>query len=126
MNPIELRARREALGLAQDGLAAVLGVKQSTVSLWEGGKRGIPAGADAELARLEDRVLDMIDQMVELVEEAPEVSVLLVHTEQAGWDAAHPDGDGSPPVLQRIAAARALVELREAGRAVSIIDAAVS
>ena len=53
MNPVEIVARREALGLSQVQLAALLGVAQNTVSAWERGKRNIPAGVHTDLESLE-------------------------------------------------------------------------
>jgi transcriptional regulator with XRE-family HTH domain len=125
MHGIELQSRREALSLSQDDLARLLNVNRLTISRWETGARAIPEGIDAELARLEDRALGLTDRMIELVANAPDVSVLMVHEDQATADAAHPEMDGSPPVVQRVAAARALVELRAEGIGVNILPAVV-
>ena len=48
MTPAELRAARKSLGLTQGQLAAVLGVRQATVSDWERGKHS-PDGPAARL-----------------------------------------------------------------------------
>lgn len=42
MSPNHLRDQRNALGLSQTALAALLGVRQATVSDWETGKQPIP------------------------------------------------------------------------------------
>ena len=42
MTPEELREWRTSRGLTQKQLAELLGVKQSSVSRWEDGKRKIP------------------------------------------------------------------------------------
>ena len=84
----ELTARREALGLSQEAMGEALGVKQATISNWEGGKRGIPEGIGDDLAELEDLQDSLVDQIVELVEhrsalhEAPTVR----------WDQPPPEG----------------------------------
>ena len=53
MEPIELRCRREALGLTQQELADILPVSQSAVAHWENGRRNIPDGLDGDIAALE-------------------------------------------------------------------------
>lgn len=42
MTPSDLRTWRETAGLSQSGLAALLGIRQNTVSRWELGTRSIP------------------------------------------------------------------------------------
>lgn len=42
MTPSDLRTWRETAGLSQSGLAALLGIRQNTVSRWELGNRSIP------------------------------------------------------------------------------------
>jgi Predicted transcriptional regulators len=53
MTAAELRNRRMALGLTQDGLAAVLSVEPSTVFRWEAGHRRVPAWLSIVLDTLE-------------------------------------------------------------------------
>lgn len=115
MNPIELRARREALGLPQHELASWLGVAQATVSAWEVGRRSIPAGLHGELEELEEQLLDLADRMVEAVEAAGGECILFTYVDDASLAAAHPELDGWPAALHRVAAAQAAVALREAG-----------
>jgi len=110
MSPIELRSRREALGLSQQGLAECLGVKQATVSAWEKGTRVIPDGISERIDALEDHVETLIDQALDGIDQAedlPGPPMLFVWpTNQAYW-AAHPESDGHPAVLHRVAMARA-------------------
>jgi DNA-binding transcriptional regulator YiaG len=55
VKPRELTAIREELGLNQAGLAAELGVDQSTVSNWEAGKHAVRPPMEKLLRRfLED------------------------------------------------------------------------
>lgn len=96
MDGRELYARRLALGLSQPALAAVLGTTQATVSRWEAGTRRIPPGIENELRRLEGRVGLAASQ---LVAASPTVIAL-------------PDTADGPSA---VAAARALVALRETG-----------
>lgn len=115
MQPIELRARREALGLPQHELASWLGVAQATVSAWEVGRRTIPPGLHGELEELEEQLLDLADRMVEAGEAAGGECVLFTYVDDASLAAAYPELDGWPAALHRVAAAQAAVALREAG-----------
>ena len=103
---IELLARRTALGLSQGRLAATLGVAQNTVSAWEKGTRTIPAGIDAELARLEDAREDMVDLMLATLDDHPDAALRVHESDSAFW-VAHPECDGLPYEVQQIAAAMA-------------------
>lgn len=53
MNGEELRLRRKALGLSQEGLARKLDVTRQSVYMWESDKTGIPALLDLALRWLE-------------------------------------------------------------------------
>lgn len=106
--------------MSQSLLASVLGVRQAMVSAWEAGARPIPDGIDVELAELEQTVLDLTDRMIELVGEHA-AEVLIVHASDESLWSAHPEMDGTPAVVQRVAAARALVELRAEGRRVELV-----
>lgn len=108
MNPIELKARREALGLNQTDLARVLGVKQVTVSAWEVGRNPIPAGIDGELIELEERVEDLIDLAAEQLDATTERPVFLdVWPDDDSFWSARPDLKPLPAVCARVAMARA-------------------
>ena len=122
MTPIELQARREALGLSQSLLAAVLDVKQATISRWESGDRGIPEFAESRIVDMENAVESLIERMLALATEHG-ADVLIVHGDDAAFWRAHPEMDGWPAALQRVAAARALVEARDEARFLSIMSA---
>jgi DNA-binding transcriptional regulator YiaG len=115
MSPVELRARRRALGLGQDGLASALGVAQNTVSTWEGGRRGIPAGLDDSIAKLEDARDDLVDRALDAISAAREAEgepVLFIYaTDQRLWDT-HPETEGIPVEVHQVAMALAAAEAR--------------
>lgn len=124
----EVQARREALGLSQSALAHYLGVSQVTVSRWEAGTSRPPEGLDAELSALEDRIEDLVARMVQTVldvnEDAPEherVGFLITHTRDATFWERHPEHEGLPATLHRVAAARARVELADEGHELRIM-----
>lgn len=116
ISAIELRARREALGLSQSDLAATLKVKQPTVSRWELGKEPIPGGIADELAELEAVRDDIADQMMGILEDG-RVDMLIVHGSNESWWATHPDARkaGIPAAVQRVAAALAAAEIQACG-----------
>lgn len=112
MTPIELRARREALGLSQTEFAKILSTSQHTVSDWERGHREIPLGLRGELGQAEyyvdvatEAALTTLQQAAK--EHAPENLHLLVYEDDAAYGKAHPDADGTSAVLHRVAMARA-------------------
>lgn len=120
MDALEFLARREAIGMSQSALADWLGVAQSTVSNWEKGRRGIPDGVDADLEELELRVLDLADQMIDACLMVGDAAALISFTDDASLAAAHPEMDGWPAALHRVACARAAAELRVEGHRVRI------
>ena len=112
MAPIELKSRREALGLSQSRLADLLDVKQNTVAQWESGVRGIPFGVSQELDAIEDRVEQVIDNAAEVIASAEASGIPLVlfaYGDDAALWAAIPELAGLPAVCHRIAMARARV-----------------
>ncbi len=111
MSPIELRARREALGLNQSDLAAVLRVGQNTVSQWETGKRPIGGDVDDELTDLEESVERIADLACRAIESAhrsgiPGAVLYGYRLDRQLW-AEIPETDGLPVVVHRVALARA-------------------
>jgi len=112
MSPIELKARREALGLNQSDLAAVLHAQQSHVSAWEAGKKSRPAWLDDRLADLEEdaeRVTDLACRALEQAAAAGEPgAVLFAYRDDADLWAAIPETDGLPAAVHRVALARAI------------------
>jgi transcriptional regulator with XRE-family HTH domain len=122
MTPIELKARREALGLSQSALAGMLDVAQNTVSQWEGGQRRVPDGIDAELAACEDLVEEFVDLTLRHVTRNPGSDFVSTHaTDTAMW-AAQPQLEGKAAVLHRVAMARAATILRRDYHPVAIVD----
>ena len=122
--PIELQARREALGLSQAALARILGVEQSTVSQWESGDHAIAAGTSAYLEHLEERLEKMIDLALAGIGAAGANSAMLFTwpDDHSFWRA-HPDFDGTPAVLHRIAMARARVLAEHPDVTIAILPA---
>lgn len=110
MTPIEFRARREALGLSQVECARLLDVAQATISRWEHGQSRIPDGIDLDLGDAEDFVSRLTHHAVRTVETVNEPDpVLFVWPDDHTYWAAHPESDGMPAVLHRVAMARAAV-----------------
>lgn len=133
VDPIEYRARREALGLSQADLARLLGVGQSAVSQWETGSRTPrdPVGVLDVLAGLEDVLDELADVVTETGEHSsalrgsPEVVLRTYPDDDAYWAA---DAGAArrriPAAVHRAAtalAARALAE--DAGIAARIVTA---
>lgn len=113
MSPIELLARREALGLSQGLLAARLHVAQNTVSGWERGSRAVPDGIEAELRVLEESAELIMETALEALEQFTDdgpVPVLFAYRDDREMWAAIPELDGLPAVVHRVALARALCE----------------
>lgn len=128
MNPIELQARREALGLSQAELAQRLGVSQAIISAWENGTRSPrdPVDILTELAELADLQRDMIDQTIDRIEGAsaklnnPRVTVYTYRSDADYWaDDSHAKTQGIPASMHRLATALAVIE-SEADMAVSV------
>lgn len=109
MQPVEVRARREALGLSQERLADWLDVKRATVSRWETGRQPIPDGVAGDLLDLEASVGELV--------------AAYVRAGHAGESLLISDDDDVdfPACSRRVALARALFELRSAG----VVDVAV-
>ena len=102
MEPIELIARRAALGLSQRALADILDISQAKLSHMERGARAVPAGFSGELAILEDRVEARAAQLASRT-----VSEIVVVDEP----------------MEHTAAAWAAARLRRGGRSVRIVAA---
>lgn len=114
MDPIEIKARREALGLNQEDMAAILGVKQTTLSRWESGVAAPrdPVEVSMTIANVEDLHDQIIDELCELGEHSSAVrdtaGVVLrtYRTDAAYWEAdARAREMRVPATLHRSAAA---------------------
>lgn len=130
MNPIELRARRAALGLSQAELAALLGCPRTVLSTWETGARKprYPLEIQASLAELEDVLDGLISDLAEQIEHASGVqdsAVIVKRTYESDedWWAVDAEARGArlPAAMHRVALARAAAEARDDGITVKII-----
>lgn len=115
MTPIELTARREALGFNALRFAGWLGVARSTASQWESGLRRIPGQVEEQVGELEDRVAVLVAETVkDLTRQCDAGAVcataVTFRDDDALW-AAHPRWAGMPAVVHRVALARALTAL---------------
>lgn len=68
MDPAELRARREYLGLTQEELGVALGrdgssVRRDTIKHWESGRDPIPYAVPGEVAALEARTTGFVNDL---------------------------------------------------------------
>ena len=104
MAPVELSARRAALGLSQSQLAERLGISQAHVSQMERGGRRIPTGLAGELLALEDAVSDFAGPMMHAVLE----------------DDAQTIEVGNDP-LERAAAVSVISKARQMGKTVRLM-----
>jgi DNA-binding transcriptional regulator YiaG len=110
---IELRARREALGLSQQQLATWLAVAQSTLAQWESGRRRIP-GIRPELNVIETILDGLIDNLTHQGQTSPTLTTYL--TDEHWWNTDPRAKEIKlPAALHRVAAARAQAKLRSDG-----------
>lgn len=92
---IELKARREGLGLNQEEMALVLGVKQATLSRWESGIAAPrdPVSVELALTQIEDLQNQLIDELCETAQHSsalldnPQVKITTYRTDAAYWEA---------------------------------------
>ena len=120
MQGIELKARREALGMSQADLARVMEVSQSTVSSWEVGSRNPrdPEDVDQRLWELEQGMMGLLDSITQAVESKSAklhqstVELRSFSDDKSFWDA-EPSLEGMPAAVHRAACAHAAVLARE-------------
>lgn len=114
MEPIELKARREGLGLNQEEMAAILGVKQTTLSRWESGHSAPRDPVEVEMMAgnvedLHDRIIDELCELGEhssAVRDSAGVVLRTYRTNEAYWEAdAQAREMRIPAALHRSAAA---------------------
>ena len=130
VQPIEIVARRDALGLSQVKLAQWLPWKHTRISEAEQGKRLWPSWATERLKGAED-ILDSIAEtllgagLAQMASGAGAVIIPTYFNDQEFW-ADWPDLDGLPAGVHRMAAVEAMKSLRDEGVEVRIIDAGAS
>ena len=119
MNGIELRVRREALGLSQRELAERLGTGQGVVSSWESGSREPrdPVSVLGVLQDLADVYMELADRASDRIEgasakrDSPSVRLVTYESDADYWAA---DADacerGIPASLHRAAIGAAVLD----------------
>lgn len=121
---IEIRSRREALGMSQDELATHLGITQGTLSRWETGTRTPrdPTGIIAQLNALQDAHHDLTHTLTHAADGQDDPVLLTTHpTTESLWQA-DPTARAQrlPASLHRAATATAAHTLTRAGRTTRI------
>lgn len=126
MTPVELVARREALGLSLNALGEVWDVRTQSISRWEHGTNPPKdwSWIDASITALEQYQAELVDQMVkttkEILNDTGEAA-LVTYKSRGVFYRWHPEardmewpggGQGVPVELHRAATARAAAELR--------------
>lgn len=123
LNPLELAARREALGLSQHGLGKWLGVPQNTVAQWERGKRPIRTHLATSIAAAE-RLIDELTRTavadLKADDDAGTTRVLHTYGSEAELWAAIPALHGTPAAFHRVAMARAQWQATNADNSLDI------
>lgn len=126
MTPVELLARREALGLSLNALGEVWDVRSQSISRWEFGRNPPKdwSWIEASITAMEHYQAELVAQMVkttkEILNETGEAALVTFNSRGAfyRW---HPEardkewpggGQGVPVELHRAATARAATELR--------------
>ena len=107
MSGLELRARREALGLSQSECARLFGTTQATLSRWEAGKNPISDWVWPRIVEMEEAVETLIDNALEVLDQLDDGGVLFAWEDDASFLRAHPEMDGIPASIHRVAMARA-------------------
>lgn len=140
MNPISMKARREALGLSRDALADTLGVREQNVTRWEHGKNPPRdwTWIDSALTRLEDYRERLVEELVAetlRVRDESGAALLLTYSTRGSFYRWHPEmeepdlGDGValiPVELHRSATAEAARRLRVVHGVSALIEAVPS
>lgn len=108
MTPIELTARREALGLLKSDLATLAGKSGASITRYEDGTQPIGNDIEATLIDLEEQVEATVDATAEMLDATTDRPVIL-HvwaSDEAFWKA-HPHQRWFPAACHRVAMARA-------------------
>lgn len=121
---IEIRSRREALGMSQDELATHLGITQGTLSRWETGTRTPrdPTSIIAQLNALQDAHHDLARALTTAATTQDDPVLLTTHTTTESLWQADPTARAQrlPASLHRAATATAAHTLTRAGRTTRI------
>lgn len=110
MDPGELQAVREYLGLSPEQLASMLGVRHDTLRRWESGREQVPVRVREEVAHLEDAAADAVDSLVGDLTRDPSLRVTVYRTDEQ-WQAAHPGHELTPARWWRHVVMRALEQV---------------
>lgn len=115
-------ARREALCLSQEDMAAIYGVKQNTISQWENGTRTPrdPLAVLETLDGLEMLFLTLVERYFEAFDEGIPLPDAVIVIDEAAYVEACPElaAQGVPWKMHRIAVTHALMQLRGEGHEV--------
>lgn len=95
MDPGELQAVREYLGLTTESLAGMLDVRHDTLRRWESGRDPIPHRVREQVEQIEDYTGRAVDELVAALRDARDVAVPVYRTD-AAWHAARPDAAHLP------------------------------
>ena len=95
MDPGELQAVREYLGLTGEALAAMLSVNPVTLRRWEPGRDPIPYRVREEVEQIEEVTARAVDEVVAALEDARDVAVTVYRTD-ADMHTARPDLERLP------------------------------
>lgn len=140
MTPVEMMARREALGLSRKALAEVLNIRDENVSRWEFGKNPPRdwSWIDKAMSALESHQETLIEEMMasatETWRETGDLVLMTFHSRrdyyqwlpEAREKEWAPGVTGVPVELHRAATARAAAQLRRQHNQPVQIDAAPS
>lgn len=90
MDPGELQAVREYLGLTTEHLAAMLGVRHDTVRRWESGRDPIPERVSGEVEQIEEATAHAVAELSAVLRDARDPAVR-VYRSDADLHAARPE-----------------------------------
>lgn len=101
MQPIELKAVREWLGVSGAWLAGHLGVNPRTVREWEEGRSKIPDGVRLEVEHLEALTGQTVTMNIETIQDARDPAVVTYRTDEEYWATLPQEGPRWPAAWHR-------------------------
>lgn len=110
MDPGELQAVREYLGLTQDGLADMLAVRKDTLRRWESGRDPIPHRVREEVEQIEAYTAAAVGEVVDALRDARDPAVVVYRTDEQ-MHAARPGTGHLPARWWRHVVMRAATEV---------------